>query len=339
MKKSIILSLIAVCLIFTFIESALSQETLTHGCYNWRSGTLRIVANPNQCNPRFENYIPWHKAIPPGGFTIDLYVNGASGEDLPARGLTPADPFETITYALQQLIYLRPTQEIETIINVAPGIYNENLFIKEDNIQVKKNESFSGGVIIDGVGQDVIAINSAKNIIISDLTIQNGNNGIRADKGAAVDLINVLFQDNTKHGIVFTENSNTRITDCTVLRSGKDGIRIYSNSMATFLGAIGSSSSQNGGAGIRISYSSSAIFDQSKVTASENVDRGITISHTSSLLSYQSTVISSNNENDGVVVYGSSSIASSNNDTWVTESNDKRGITVSGSSRIYINPG
>ena len=155
MKKSIVLSLITVCLMLMTNESALSQETLTHGCYNWRWGRLRIVANPNQCNPRFENYIPWHKAIPPGGFTIDLYVNEASGQDLPESGLTPTDPFKTITYALRQLIYLRPNQEIETIINVAPGAYNENIVITGDNIQVKKDVSFSGDVVIDGEGQDV----------------------------------------------------------------------------------------------------------------------------------------------------------------------------------------
>ena len=107
MKKSIIFSFIAVCLVFTLIEFALSQETLIHSCHNWRSGTLKIVTDPDQCNPLFENHILWHKAIPPGGFTLHLYVNGVSGVDSPDKGLTQDNPFQTITYALHQLPFSR----------------------------------------------------------------------------------------------------------------------------------------------------------------------------------------------------------------------------------------
>lgn len=336
MKKTIILSLIAVCLMFTFMDTAFSQETLTHGCYNWRRGTLRIVANPNQCVPSYENHIPWHKAIPPGGFTLYLYVNGTTGQDLPGRGLTPADPFQTITYALQQLIYLRPTQEIETFIYVAPAIYSENLIITGDSIKVIKDDSYSGDVIIDGVGQDVITIDGAHHVVVSGVSVRNGKKGILGKSGSSFEVISTTVQDSAQEGLTVDENSAALLSDCTILNSGNDGIEVQNNSSATFSGNI--VSNENGMWGLVLNRSSSAFFTDTNITTNLNSIGGIGVTNSSSLLTTNSEITCQNNTAYGIDVGGASSIVFYLTNNMTSEGNGFCGLCVFESSAFKTNP-
>lgn len=307
------------------MNTAFSQETLTYGCYNWRRGTLRIVANPNQCNPSYESYIPWHKAIPPGGFTLYIYVNGATGVDSPGRGLTQTDSFQTITYALQQLIYLRPTQEIETFIYVSPTIYDENLIITGDNIQILKDESYSGDVIIDRGGQDVITIDGAHKVVISKVIVQNGNRGIIGKSGSSFEVRGIEVRNCEDDGIQVVDNSTALIKNCTVSRSGRYGVGIYNTSSATITGTL--ICTLNDIDGLIISESSSAYINDANITTDNNSLHGIHVAGSSALFSYNSTIFANNNARDGINTMEVSSLNLFDSNV-TTSGNGRNGISI-----------
>lgn len=339
MKKPVIISLFAICLVFTFIESVLSQETLTHGCYHWRTGYFRIVANENQCRRRFENYISFHQAIPPGGFALDLYVNGSSGQDLPGAGLTPTDALKTIGYAIELAMYLRPNQEIETVINVAPGNYFENLVIKGDNIWLKKDENLAGDVNIDGGGQDVITIVAARGVHIRGVIVQNGYFGINGIRGAVFEVEDTIIQDNGNDGIRMDENSASRLFDLTVLRNGDEGIEVIRNSNAALMGSI--LSKQNKSAGLVIAANSSVWCEVgTTLVISENggqgLNRGIQIGNSSNFIALDTDITIQDNHGDGIGMVRNSTM-SVHHPSTLNVKNNRYGINLTNSTFLAAN--
>ena len=233
--------------------------------------------------------------------------------------------FSTITEAIEA------ANEGDTIV-VAAGTYNETILISKNNISLQG--SGKDTTFINGAGQNAITIDGCKGITITEFTVQNGNIGVYAKRGAVIEISNIIIQDNSSVGIRIDENIRAGISNCSVLRNGDDGISILRNSTATFSGII--SSSNNTNEGIDINLTSSSIFYNATVTASNNTGQGITIHNSSSLISLASTIMSQYNTSDGIGVYGVSTFVLDSNSNLLTEKNNNRGISVARASSIYI---
>ena len=249
------------------------------------------------------------------------------------KGLTAVDPFKTINYALQQLIYLRPTQEIEAIILISPGTYNENLVIKTDKVSLKKKDGSTGDVIIDGGGQDVIQIDGAKKAVIDGVTVQNGEEGIVSIYGSTFDIVNTIVRSCAGNGFIISGTSAAVMTDCNISDSGISGILVSRNSHLTLTGTIVCSG--NGRDGLVVSQAANVAISQANFTANNNDRYGIVVNDSSNGYLGSSTVNAKNNGWDGIGIFESSNLEIWLNNTITLEQNGRRGISIGESSNIF----
>ena len=133
---------------------------------------------------------------------LNLNTNALSRES--GTTYTVNCPSETIADALSK------AQPGDTIS--ITGMCNETVEVKKDGITLDGGDT----AIIDGGGADapVIGVYGQQNVVIRGLTVQKGQHGVMADRGAAVWLEDVTAQDNG------------------------GGIAIRGNSSATFAGTI-----------------------------------------------------------------------------------------------------
>lgn len=233
-------------------------------------------------------------------------------------------PDETITDALRTAL---PGSTLHIV-----GTCTETVTITTDRVTLDGQ----GTAILDGGGgeQAVITVDGARGVTITGFTIRNGFDGILARRGAAVVLHSLTIEDNTDEGIQIDENSTAQLTECTIRRSGDDGLLVFRSSSVTLNSAI--TSTANSGHGILVSSASSA-FLTGTVAANENQEQGILVDGASSLLTTsQTTVHASNNGSRGIMVLGSSK-ASFSGATVTTNTNGSWGIQVSQSSFLTIN--
>jgi hypothetical protein len=161
----------------------------------------------------------------------DIYVDVAIGQDLPTQGGSPDNPAKTIAYAIS-----RASCCCGAIIQIAPGIYNENLLIQKDKISLKKKDGAVGDVIINGGSQDVITIDGAKGIVLGELNVVGGNVGIYAKRTASISVHDFLIDNTGKSGIAVTENSNAIFERSNVQNSNSNGAYVSNNSAFTVSG-------------------------------------------------------------------------------------------------------
>jgi hypothetical protein len=238
----------------------------------------------------------------------------------------------TITYALQQIIHLRPTQEIQAVINVAPGTYNENLSISADNITIRKPHGIAGDVVVDGAGSDAITINGAHGVAITHVTIQNADDGIVGRNGATFEVGDSIVQTSDNAGIRIADNSTALLEECSVVGSGNDGIQVVRNSTATLKGNM--SSNDNGRDGLFLGHSSSVYFYEATFGTNDNERRGITAVNNCSIISIDSTITAQDNVRDGIGIIGSSSLELLDEEILTLEGN-RKGLFVFGTSFVW----
>src|SRR5262245_50468166 len=95
-----------------------------------------------------------------------------------------------------------------------------------------------GTTTVDGGGQTVITVNGARRVVIKNLTVSNGLDGILVHRTAAVELQGVTAQNNMRDGIRLNENGTARLTNCTMQQNGQDGLDVLLNSSAVLSGTI-----------------------------------------------------------------------------------------------------
>jgi hypothetical protein len=220
------------------------------------------------------------------------------------------------------------------IINVAAGTYTGALTINNKAVTIqgagKTVTTLSGAS-----GADILTIDGGK-VAVSGVTLQGGQNGILARRGAVVEVTDVVVQDETAKGIIIDENSTARLTNVTVQRCANRGIQAFRNSSISFYGTVASNNNlaaDGTGDGIGILDSSSAYFSAATVTANGNGCRGITINNSSVLKSDGSSITvknggNCNNTGDGAGIHASkgSSIALQNGSSLLSDNNGFDGV-------------
>jgi parallel beta-helix repeat protein len=172
-----------------------------------------------------------------------------------------------------------------------------------------------GTTTVDGGGQTAITVNGARRVVIKNLTVSNGLDGILVQRTAAVELQSVTAQNNTRDGIHLNENSTARLTNCTMQQNGQDGLDVLRNSSAVLSGTI--MSNDNGRDGLHISASSHA-----------------------SDFGTATTIIANNNTNDGIaVLLHSSFLAGTSGTTLTVHRNLHRGVNLTATSHFFLGTG
>jgi len=133
----------------------------------------------------------------------DLYVDGASGQDMPTCGTT-ITPCQTISYTLNSR-----ASDGDTIL-IATGTYTENLTITGITLTLRGGYAISGTLWLTGTSETVINGNSANgvfllqdsNTVLDNLTITGGSRdsgagggGVQIWGGSAI-IANSVITDN-----------------------------------------------------------------------------------------------------------------------------------------------
>jgi len=140
---------------------------------------------------------------------ISLYVNGAIGQDKHGHGRFPHKPYQTISFALEAVPLVRKSADIRVTINVAAGTYNENFYIRLDNIIIQGDEQ-DATIIMGNGADDAVEIFNAKRIRLIGLKITNGYNGISTSFASLV-CERVSLIDNQNNGLSANNNSYVRL--------------------------------------------------------------------------------------------------------------------------------
>lgn len=189
-----------------------------------------------------------------------------------------------------------------------------------------------GSGAIDGDGQDVVTINTARQVTLRGLEIRHGAYGLIANGVAQLTLTNVTSQHNAASGMLIQGSSSVTIVESSATHNGLMGIDIEGSSSATLTGNI--VTSQNGIFGIDIGTASNATFSRANVvsehnilgiqagatsniflndpgttmTANDNATIGVTIVSGSHLFTFGGRIICFNNGLSGVSVASRSGI-------------------------------
>jgi hypothetical protein len=182
------------------------QTLSTQFTYNFTFGSDATVVAEYQAvaGPR-DYYVNDDTADPDEGF--------APGND-DNNGLTPQTPKRHIQAVFDYY------SDIATI-HLAPGIYTENVTITADDPDVTIAGAGAGMTVIDGNGAgSCLTVNSAGNLVLQDLTLQNGSAtygaGMHAS-GTALTVEQCDFEGNlaiNKGGGVYVPSGSIALTDC-----------------------------------------------------------------------------------------------------------------------------
>lgn len=224
-------------------------------------------------------------------------------------------------------------------VNVAAGTYTEILTIRNKALTIQG--AGAGSTIIAGIsGSDTLTIDHAKVVSITGVTIQQGNNGIYARRGTAIEVSNTVVQDTADRGIRIVENSTARLSGVTVQRCAMDGISAVLSSSIIFSGTVASSTNQRDG--VNIVDSSSAYFLGATVTTNANSRHGISVTNNSGLLvdgssvTIQNNLGNSSNNGRGIQSFSGSSIIFQNSSSLLNEDNGLDGVGVGSAASFYV---
>lgn len=154
------------------------------------------------------------------------------------------------------------------------------------------------GATIDAGGSDenVVTIDGARDVSITNFTIQNGNEGILAINDATFELDDVTVQDNSSHAIELVR-ATANVTDITSRRNGRVGLIVARNSVANVTNAT---LQQNLSGLVVFSNSTVRLFGANLLN--ENATQGLTVGLGGVLFSIGSELQANDNGAEGVFV-------------------------------------
>ncbi len=250
----------------------------------------------------------------------------AAGLTIPLSGTTINVPGDIHT--IQQAIDAASDGDT---INIAPGTFVEALTISGKALVLTGAGSES--TFIDGGNEHAIKIDNSPGVLIENLTVQNGNDGIYVTNNANVRINQVTAKNCSDKGIQIEESSYAEITDSTIDDNDNDGIGVLTNSGVIITGTV--TTQNNTRNGLYLLLDSTALIYNSTFASTGNNDNGIFSVSTSSLLVVNSDIRLQTNVSNGLKAVSSSSVHIENDSTLTIEDSGYHGIAVYGTSRLY----
>lgn len=230
-----------------------------------------------------------------------IYVNPGTGADNPGAGVSEAQPYRTITYALQQATG-------STVIQLAPGSYTEQsgevfpLTLKPGVILRGDEPNKGSTVVIIGGGfyvspsfaRQSVTILTDKNTEVRGVTVTNPRtrgSGVWVESTNPT-IRNSTFTRNNRDGIFVTGTGNPKIENNVFTQNSGNGISVARGAT----GEIRNNVFQNTGFGIAIGGTSTPLVAGNQIT--QNTD-GVYVNDSASPV-LRNNVIQENTR-DGVV--------------------------------------
>jgi parallel beta-helix repeat protein len=202
-------------------------------------------------------------AMLPLGVLLTIGVLIASADDKVKTVEVDCTKGKTIAKALER------GNEEKPLVVVVQGICSENVVIDRDDVTLQGNSSGDGVTGLDPI-KDTILIDGAHRVVIENLTLSGGRNGITFFQGSNGTVDNCTVQNNGGHGIRVEGGSATVInstisgnTDVGILLTAGGNGRIGINTLNQY---AGNTISTNGAHGIHITYGASALIGGNKIT-------------------------------------------------------------------------
>jgi parallel beta-helix repeat protein len=191
-----------------------------------------------------------------------------------------------------------------------------------------------GSGAIDGDEQDVVTINTARQVTLRGLEIRHGAYGLIANGVAQLTLTNVTSQHNAISGMLMQGSSSVTLAESSAQHNGHTGIDVEGSSSATFTGNI--VTSHNGIFGIAIGTASNATFSQANVVSTHNI-LGIQAGNTSNIFITDpgTTITANDNAAMGVTIVSGSHLFDFGG-RIICFNNGLRGVYVTSRSGIEV---
>jgi hypothetical protein len=183
-----------------------------------------------------------------------------------------------------------------------------------------------GTAIIDGQKTDALTIHGAGNITLDGIEVENGANGIVANAGAHVDILNSSVHDNAVTGLLVEANSSVTLSGGSAKKNGLNGIDVEAAAVLVITGSY--TSEANAVFGLNVNGSSSLLLTQANLVVDQNV-LGIQIGTSASAFIADSTtkITVQNNVTTGLtIVSGAHMVAFGG--TIVAQGNGVHGVSV-----------
>lgn len=221
-------------------------------------------------------------------------------------GTAEAQQTETVECAEGETIAeaLTEAEPGEPLLVVVQGTCNENVTITPDDVTLQGDPGIGGAVTAADPTRDTILIQAARRVVIDNLTVSGGHNGIRGVEEAAFTVQNSIVRDNAEDGVA-VDGGSAIITDNEIRANGQDGVSVVRSGFAriglTQAGEAGPNViTDNGDEGIGIANSATATIFANTVTA--NASSGIQILRASALSLGENTI--QGNSGNGILVFG-----------------------------------
>jgi hypothetical protein len=188
---------------------------------------------------------------------------------------------------------------------------------------------------------DALTIIGAQGVVIQGLDIQGGKDGLRAERGATLEIRSVTARNNASDGVQLSSNVTAVLTHVKAFHNGGHGIDLRLSSSAVFCGTIRSNynGETRGADGIHIFTGASAFFGVGQNTpcgtttttiyANRNSDDGIGITTGSSVYADNATIMTKNNGDCGIELIFNAAGQFSVGTTTTATGNQDRDISAS----------
>ena len=219
---------------------------------------------------------------------------------------------------LQTFIDFAPPGTTLVLSGTCPG----PIVINRGNLTLESRS----GAVIDGQKKDTITVNGAANVTLGGLDIRNGINGILANNGAHLTIVNTDVHNNASMGILLVGNSSAALSGGSTKENAVSGIDAEGSSAVVISGSYTAEANRvfginiNGASsltltqadlmvdknilGIQIGTSASAFISDSKtkLTVMKNFTTGLTIVSGAHMVAFGGTISATDNGVHGVSI-------------------------------------
>lgn len=231
-----------------------------------------------------------------------------------------ASPFADI----QSAIDAAAASSGDDVVLIEPGVYLENLVITDTSgaLRLQGNPGVTAGVTIDGQTGDVALVTPQFDVTVADVSVTNGDRGIRAQNGSGSLTVENVIASNFARAAIAGQN----ISGLTVRDSSLSNSRwgIFSGNAAT-VSIDNVTLTQNSVAGATLQ--DSTFLALRDVTATGNVQRGVGIDRATGSVDIVNLTASNNDVTGLAVLNGANSLTVTGGEF---RNNGNHGIDVQG---------